>query len=140
MTTQNIDKGALWKRGSFQQIFSEARGALVQLHGYGDDLLGCCNEGADFSAVQANFNLADRYYKEVKQGVNHLSLWHAAKVEGRQVSEWTQREIEQDALLRSLDKGVSSTMDSLLSVYRIWLVKEQFIRPIPKSEDDVGAP
>ncbi len=140
MVNPIIDNGALWRRGSFQQIYSEALTALAQLHGYSHDLLGSCNEGADFSTVQANFNLADQYYKEAKQNANHLSLWHAAKVEGKPVSGWTQREIEQNALLRSLEKMISSAMDNLLLVYRIWLAKEQFAHPAPKSEDDVGAP
>jgi hypothetical protein len=128
------------KQGSFQQMYAEAHGALVTFHAYAADVLLSCHEGVDFPAIRANFILADEHYKETTKIAAHLSLWHAAKVEGKVLSAWTQREIEQDALVRSLSGMASSCMNHLLSVYRIWLAKDQFVRPLVVDEDNVGAP
>jgi hypothetical protein len=110
------------------------------MYGFAADLLQSCNENTDFLTIKKNFELADRYYKEARAKANHLSLWHAAKVEGKSRSEWSSRQVEQEALVRSFDGMVSTTMNHLLMAYGVWLAKSQFNRPAKVDEDDVGAP
>jgi hypothetical protein len=125
---------AFWRRGSFSQMYAEADVARELFDGYTRDILRLCNDGGAFPSIKTNFTLAEQHYKEAMKIVQHLSLWHTAKVEGKPLSEWPQ-----NALLRGLEGMLSSVMNHLLSVYRIWLSKDQFTHEMARDEDDVGA-
>jgi hypothetical protein len=129
-----------WKKGSFQQMYAEARAALASFYEYTGDLLASCNDGVECSVVKSTFEVADEYYKKATEIGNHLSLWHGGKVEGKAPSEWTEREREQSVLIEALRRMTSSCMYHLLSVSHAWSAKADRARVVVNDEDEVGAP
>lgn len=113
----------------FQRLHKDALSAFMEFQGYSHETMAACCENAHFETIRIAFHLAETHYKEVNRICNDLCLWHAGKVEGRKLSEWSQREHEENILVRSLLKMTSASMSTLQAVYLPWLTKSQFTKP-----------
>ena len=136
----------------FQKMYADALEAWRMFQNYANDMLQSCNEnGDDFSAIRANFGLAEEYYRQANKLTAHLRLWHEELLIGktrayRTVAEWkqnatihllddktknapaplTDEQRKRAALIYSLEAMVSALMYQLLNVYGPWRAEADF--------------
>jgi hypothetical protein len=115
---------------SFKSMYDDALRAYEEFQGHAIFVFRAYAENSEFSSLKASFRLSQDYYKTIVQTCNDLTLWHTAKVEGKNFKDWTEKDRAENILVRALLRTTSSLMCSLQDIYGPALAKNQSTAPL----------
>lgn len=112
----------------FVETYVEAVEEFRLFQNHAADVLRGCSVNDDLSLVLQSYEKADTHYKEATRLLARLSLRFCRKTEGRNPTNWTQRERESYIQTTSLSDMLSRGMNNLLAVHKISLRRDQDIK------------